>query len=419
MRLESNYFTPAKLLIMKIGLIRERKNPPDRRVAFLPEQCSHIQNLYPGIRFLVEPSEVRCVDDEMYMALGIEVSEDLDECDILFGIKEVPVWALIEGRTYFFFSHTIKKQAHNRKLLQEILNKKIVLVDYECMIDEQGNRTVAFGRFAGIVGAYNAFRMWMFRFHEIRMKAASECGDMEEMLDYARHHTNVIGPVKILVTGSGRVGNGAVEVLRNLGIRQVEPDDYLTNNYDVPVFTLVSSRHYLRHPNSENWDEQLFRSNPADYEGHFLAYGWCTDILIPCHYWNPSAPVLFNKEDMQSPHFKIKVISDVTCDLDGSVPTTLRTSTIADPFYDVDRMSLSEQKAFSGKDFITVCAVDNLPCELPWDSSKAFGEMLTLTVIPEIASGNLMAVCKATIANDGELTERFSYLHDFVHEPQK
>jgi len=408
----------SQSLNINIGLIRERKNPPDRRVAFLPEQCSAIQQQFPEIRFFVEHSEIRCVQDEMYMASGIEVTDDLRHCDVLFGIKEVPVWALQPGKSYFFFSHTIKKQAHNRKLLQEILAKNITMIDYECLVDEQGNRTVAFGRFAGIVGAYNAFRMWMLRYHEIHMKSASECGDMEEMLDYARHHTNVIEPVKIAVTGSGRVGKGAVEVLKNLGIRQVEPDDYLTNQYDEPVFTWLSSRHYLRNPNQETWDEKNYRENPVDFERHFLAYAYCTDILIPCHYWNPKAPVLFTADETRSPHFKIKVISDVTCDLEGSVPTTIRTSTIDDPFYDYNPDTQSEAASFSGDRHITVCAVDNLPCELPWDASKSFGDMLKETIIPELLSGQHVSIDKATLAKDGHLMPRYQYLADYVLEPE-
>jgi saccharopine dehydrogenase (NAD+, L-lysine forming) len=405
-------------LKIKIGLIKERKDPPDRRVAFLPEQCSSVQNKFPGIRFFVESSEIRCVQDEVYIASGIEVTDDLRHCDVLFGIKEVPIWALQEGKSYFFFSHTIKKQLHNRKLLKEILAKKITLIDYECLVDQQGNRTVAFGRFAGIVGAYNAFRMWLFRYHGIHMKSASECGDMEEMLDYARHHTKVIEPVKIAVTGSGRVGKGAVEVLRNLKIRQVEPEDYLNNQYDEPIFTWLSSRHYLRNPKQEIWDEKNYRENPMDFERHFLPYAYSTDILIPCHYWNPKAPVLFTAEEIILPQFKIKVISDVTCDLEGSVPTTIRTSTIGDPFYDYNPEKKSEAAPFSSDGNITVCAVDNLPCELPWDASKSFGEMLIETIIPELLTGQHVSMNKATIAKGGQLMPGYQYLADFVLEPE-
>lgn len=399
---------------MKLGLIRERKNPPDRRVAFLPSQCTDIQAANPSISFLIEPSDIRCVHDNEYLAQDLEVSTDIEKADILFGIKEIPAANLLPDKTYFFFSHTIKKQAHNQKLLQAALAKKITLVDYECLLDEKGNRTVAFGRFAGIVGAYNALRMWMYRFHQILLKPAFECGDMSEMMDYAQHHVSALEPIKIAITGSGRVGNGAREILKALNIKEVEPDDYLTNRYNYPVFAQLSSRHYLRHPEQETWDETHFRKNPEAYERHFQAFAQSTDLLITCHYWDPASPPLFTREEAAYSDFQIKVISDVTCDLEGSVPTTLRTSTIQNPFYDIDPQTFTEQTAFSAEKNITVCAIDNLPCELPYDSSKAFGEMLASHVIPGLLSGGSKSIEMATIVKNGKLTDRFQYLEDYA-----
>jgi alanine dehydrogenase len=399
---------------VKIGLIRERKNPPDKRVAFLPEQCKLIEEKYPEIHFQIEPSNIRCVPDEMYAGTGLEMGSNPKNCEILFGIKEVPPVDLISGKTYFFFSHTIKKQAHNKKLLQTAIEKEITLVDYECLLDKNGVRTVAFGRFAGIVGAYNALRMWMFRFHQIRLKPAFECGDMEEMLDYANHHTAVLSPIKIAITGRGRVGQGAIEVFQSLGIKEVSPFDYCNQNYSVPVFTVLSSKHYYENLSHKNWDENHFRKNPKEYRSHFMDFARCTDVLIPCHYWDPNAPVLFTKDDVKKPDFKIKVISDVTCDLNGSIPTTIRTSTIADPFFDIDAQSFEEKIAFSSEKNITICAVDNLPCELPYDASKAFGEMLIESVIPELVTKNYQSIEKAIICRKGELMPNFKYLQDYV-----
>jgi hypothetical protein len=270
-------------------------------------------------------------------------------------------------------------------------------------------------RITGVGMNPNAFRMWMFRFHDIRLKAASECGDMEEMLDYARHHTSGIGPIKIVITGSGRVGKGAVEVLKDLGIREVEPSDFISQTYEHPVFTLLSSRHYLKHKTHSDWDEHHFRQHPGDYESDFFRFAECTDLFIPCHFWDPKAPVLFSRSDAASDRFKIKVISDVTCDLDGSIPTTVRSSTIEDPFFDLDPLTWKERKAFSDNRNISICAVDNLPCELPFDASKAFGEMLEKHVIPELISGKHEAIERATIAKNGQLTPRFQYLSDYVY----
>jgi alanine dehydrogenase len=296
------------------------------------------------------------------------------------------------------------------------------LVDYECLVDKNGQRTVAFGRFAGIVGAYNALRMWMQRFHEIRLKAAFECGDMEEMLDYARHHVPRIGNIKLAITGTGRVGQGAIEVLKAIGIKEVQPEVYLTQEFEEPVFTVLSSKHYYHKINAEFWEEKDFRQNPEKYETKFSQFANSTDILIPCHFWDPKAPHLFSKEDTKNENFRIKVISDVTCDLNGSIPTTIRTTTIASPFFDIDPIKFQEMPAFSNPRNITICAVDNLPCELPFDASMAFGAMLSECVIPELVSGNLESIEKATIAKNGVLSPNFEYLSDYATmetEPSK
>ena len=401
---------------IKIGLIAERKNPPDKRVAFTPAQCLKIQAEFPGIKILVEPSPMRCIPDREYEALGIPVSNDLSDAEILFGIKEVPIEALIPGKTYFFFSHTIKKQAHNRRLLQELLSRKIEMVDYECLLDEKGGRTVAFGRFAGIVGAYNSLRIWLRRNANIELKNASDCSDMVEMLNSVRPFVEKIGNVRIAVTGTGRVGLGAIEVLENLGIKRVQPVEFISEKFNEPVFTVLSSRHYLRHKDNKPWNEAEFRTNPSEFVSGFMDFAKQTDILIPCHYWDPAAPALFSKEDISQPEFRISVISDVTCDIEGSIPTTLRASTIKDPFYDISRETCQEKAPFSNPENISICAVDNLPCELPLDASEAFGEMLMQHVIPELVSDKKPGIEGATITKNGQLCANFSYLKSFSEE---
>lgn len=402
---------------MKIGLIRERKNPPDRRVAFLPDQCALVQELYPNIQFLVEPSPDRCISDDEYQKLGIEVTESCRaECPILFGIKEVPPADLIDGKTYFMFSHTIKKQAHNRILLQKVLEKKITLVDYECILDEKGNRTVAFGRFAGIVGAYNAIRMWFLRYKNIILKPAHACANMAEMLDCAKKEMSQMGNIKIAITGSGRVGHGAIEVLRALSFKEVEPEIFVENEFENPVFTVLSSRHYIRHSSDNSWDEAHFRKNPETYQSEFMRFAKTTDVLIACAYWNPNAPLLFSRSDTANSDFRIRVISDVTCDLDGSIPTTLRTSSISEPFFDVDPQTFQEMPAFSNEKNITICSIDNLPTELPYDASRSFGEMLIKNVLPEIVVGGGRAMDGAKIASGGNLEPPFRYLENYAFE---
>lgn len=403
---------------LKIALIAERKSPPDRRVAFSPEQCLEIQGQFPQIEFIVEPSEVRCIPDFEYLRHGIRVSAEIRVAEVFFGIKEVPVEFLYEGSTYFFFSHTIKKQPHNRNLLKALLKKRIEMVDYECLLDKDGNRTVAFGRFAGIVGAYNALRMWLEKKAVTSLPPATHCRDMDEMLEKVRPFMTQLSGLKISITGTGRVGSGAVEVMENLGIPRMEAEAYLSYDGKSPVYCILSSKHYMRKPGADKWDESEFRLNPEVYQSDFIRFADATDLLISCHYWNPKAPPLFSLEDIRQNSFRISVISDVTCDINGSIPTTIRASIIANPFYDVQRKDGSEAPAFSSENNLTVCAVDNLPCELPLDASIAFGEMLEKHVIPELVSGDRPGIDGATICRNGVLLERFGYLQEFADQAE-
>lgn len=410
------HITPPTIYLVKIGLIRERKSPPDKRVAFLPAQCAFIQELYPEIEVVVEPSPHRCVSDDQYKQMGITVSENLGDCLVLFGIKEVPPSDLMEGKTYFMFSHTIKQQPHNRKLLQEALQKKICLVDYECITDEHHHRTVAFGRFAGIVGAYNAIRMWLMRHHNISLKPAFQCRDMDEMMASAREVLPLLMGAKMVITGSGRVGQGAMEVLRQLGIKELTATEFLIYGQEEPVFAVVSSRHYIKSKTVGIFQEQDFRKHPEEYESNFRPFFSRANVLLACAYWDPRAPILFSREEATDPDFQIQIISDVTCDMDGSIPTTVRASSISEPFYDLDPELWLEKPPFSSSQNITVCAVDNLPTELPYDASKSFGEMLIKHIIPELVLGGGRVIENATITKEGRLMPAFQYLENYAYE---
>ncbi len=399
---------------MKIGIIREGKNPPDKRVPFSPDQLRALKERFGSqISFLVESSPIRCFSDEEYQAAGIEVVDDISEADVLFGVKEVPVSQLIPEKTYFFFSHTIKKQAYNKRLLRAILDKNIRLVDYEVLKDEKGERVVAFGRWAGIVGAYNAFWTYGKKTALYDMKRASECKDLAEL---TRELKKVqLPPIKIVVTGAGRVGKGIKEILDILGIAEVDTHEFLHLYFEEPVFTVLSSSDYNRRKSDGGYDREEFYSHPEKYESHFLKFAEAGEMLIAGAYWNPGAPRLFKLEDIYSPDFSLSVIADVTCDLNGSIPTTLRSSTISEPVYDVERSSGQEIPAFGSQTSISVMAIDNLPCELPRESSMEFGKQLEKWVIPALLEEHAPILERATVARDGDLTLEFMYLMDFVY----
>lgn len=399
---------------MKIGIIREGKIPRDQRVPFTPEILQEIQDRGGiSLSFCVETSAFRCFTDQEYQEHGIEVVSDLSKADILFGVKEVPIDQLIPEKTYFFFSHTIKKQPRNRSLLQAILAKSIRLIDYELLKNPQGERVVAFGRWAGVVGAYNAFWTYGKKTGLYELRRASACKDLEDLKKELRNV--VLPPIKIIVTGSGRVGKGVLEILKILGVREVGPQEFLKEDFEEAVFTCLSSADYFRRKSDQGYDKTHFYANPEAYESQFLPFAVVGEILIAAAFWDPKAPRLFELEAIQSPEFSISVIADITCDIDGSIPTTRRASTILDPVYDVDRDSMQELPPFGKQHSISVMAIDNLPCELPRESSAEFARQLLEWVVPELGKPISPILEKATIARDGDLTLEFMYLNDYVN----
>ncbi len=417
--------------MQKIALIREGKTPPDRRVALTPTQCKEVLDKYKLVdkdfEILVQPSKIRCFSDEEYKDVGCKITEDINEASILLGVKEVPKPELIEGKTYLFFSHTIKKQPYNRDLLQKIIEKNVRLIDYEVLTDDAGNRVIAFGRYAGIVGAYNGILTYGKRFGLFDLKPANQCFDMEEM--WNEFEKVKLPNIKIAITGGGRVTSGAIEVLKGMGIKMVFAKDYLKNDYPEPVFAQLNSQdyHFKKGTNKDDkFNLNHFYNNAKEYDSNFLDFAKQTDLLIAAAYWNPESPVLFTKENMKQDDFKIKVIADITCDIEGSIPSTNRASTIAEPFYDYNIKTEKEEKPFSDKDNVTVMAVDNLPCELPRDASRDFGRELIDQVLPYLLFEDTPSylrehnytdthrITRANLTKDKDLTKEFEYLRDYL-----
>lgn len=398
---------------LNIGLIREGKVPPDRRVAFTPDQAEEIEQRFPGVRVFCQTSDTRAYGDEEYRERGIEVVEDVSACDVLMGIKEVQIKELIANKTYLFFSHTLKKQPHNRPLLREILAKNITLIDYEALKDDHGNRLVAFGRYAGIIGAYNALWTYGRRFNLFTIRRAFECFDVNDLKRELRHVK--LPAVKIILTGAGRVGRGAMETLDSANIRKVSAYDFLTKEFEEPVYVQLSSADYHIRKEGGKFNRDEFHRYPERYDSTFKAFAAAGDILIAGAYWNPKAPLLFTKADMQEKSFRTKVIADITCDIDGSIPSTRKASTIVDPLYDYDPAKDVVRPPLSNRNFITVMAVDNLPCELPRSASEEFGRDLIDKILPRLIIGDKEGVIeRATIASGGKLTPHFSYLEDYI-----
>ncbi len=401
--------------MLKVAIIREGKVPHDKRVPFTPEQCTMISKEFTNVKLVIQPSEWRSFKDEEYVRAGVKFKEDVSDCDILIGIKEVPKADLIPGKKYVFFSHTIKKQPHNRELLQTILKEKITLVDYECMVDANDNRIIGFGRFAGIVGAYNGLMAYGLKYHLYDLKHADLCHDKKEV--FRQLDTAHLANIKIVVTGGGRVANGACETMGAMNIRKVTPYEFLNYSFREPVYVQLHSQDYYESKDHSPFSAFDFHHHPENYRCTFSdsnSFASVSDMLIHCTFWDPKADILFTKSRMRDPDFRISVIADVTCDLNGSVPSTTKATTIDDKFYGYDPMNEKIVESFA-KDAITVMAIDNLPCELPRDASDGFGKHLFERVLPALFGDDKDGLIeRASITKDGKLTERFGYLKDYV-----
>jgi len=398
-----------------IGLIREGRVPPDKRVPFTPLQAEEIVQRFPHVIMLCQSSPVRCYQDKEYEENGIPVVSSVNDCDILMGIKEVQIPDLIANKTYLFFSHTLKAQPHNRKLLQAVIQKNIRLIDYEALRDSQGNRLVAFGRFAGIVGAYNGLLTYGKRFGLFTLRRAHECFDINDLK--LEVHKVKLPSIKIALTGAGRVAKGAMETLDTAGIRKVSPSEYLSRTFDEPVYVQLGSADYHVRNEGGHFNRDEFHKDPQRYHSTFANFAKVTDLLLAGAFWNPKAPVLFTLEDMRKTDFKIKVIADITCDINGSVPSTKMATSIADPLYDYDPKSDTIQPPMSGADFVTVMAIDNLPCELPRSASEEFGRDLIDRILkPLLMKDPEGIIARGTIAEKGNLTKHFAYLREYVSE---
>ncbi len=395
------------------ALIKERKNPPDRRVVFSPQACHEVMEAFPEAKIIAEHSDIRVFPDQAYQVAGVPVKEDVSEADVMLGVKEVPPSALIPNKKYFFFSHTIKKQPYNRGLLQEILKKKIELYDHETIVKANGGRLIGFGRYAGLVGTYNGFRALGFRQQTFILPKAENLPDLRAMKQALNEIT--LPALKIVLTGSGKVAKGAKEILEHLKIKKVAVEDFLNTEFETPVYCHIDVLDYNKRSDGTPGNRKEFYNDPSGYESNFMRFAKTGDMLITGHFYGEGAPYLFTREDAKDPEFNLKLVADITCDIDGPIASTVRPSTISDPFYGYDPMT-EKETTFDAPGAITVMAVDNLPCELPKDASEGFGEMFMDAVLPAFFNNDKDGILKRArmTTAEGTLTERFSYLQDYI-----
>ena len=401
--------------LTNIGIIRESRND-ENRTPLVPEHIKKYKESNPNINFIIQPSNSRCFSDEEYELCGAKINENLNECSIIFGVKEIDPNILINNRTYLFFSHTFKinKQQkniekHKKDLLLSILNKKITLIDYENIRGKNGTRCLGFGRFAGIVGCYNTLNLLLKVLGKQSLASAYKINDYERLVLNLK---NLYFPkTKILVTGDGRVAKGVIELLNQTNIKAVSKKDFLEKKFDQPIFCNLETKDYVTNNSSTNFNLEHFIDNPQDYSSSALQYLKETDILISAHYWDPSSPKIFENEDLKDLQ-NLKIVGDITCDINGSVPTTIRSTTIEEPNYWIERYTLKEID--ENNDGIAVMAVDNLPSELPRDSSTEFSEGIIKEVLPFLLKEDDGRILNGTITTDGSFLEKYNYLNDYI-----
>lgn len=398
---------------VKIGVIREGKNPPDKRVPLTPLQCKEIMDKFPGTEVVVEPSPIRAFTDKDYTDAGIILQDDLSDCDVIMGVKEVNKEDLIPNKQFFFFSHTFKKQPYNRDLLNALLANKIQLTDYEVLTQENGNRIIGFGRYAGIVGCYNGFRTYGLKHNLYSLKEANKCFDRKEM-ESELSKVTLPKDAKIVLTGFGRVGHGAREIMDLLPIMEVSPQEFLNDTFDKPCFTHLNVEDYNERQDGKEFDKSLFYESGEGHDSTFPRYLGVADMYVACHYWGNGAPFLFTREDLKAEYVKVSVVADISCDIDGPVASTLRPSTIADPIYGYNPSTESEAD-FQEDGVIAVMAVDNLPCELPRDASEDFGSELIKNVLPALLREDPTGIIHrgSETTKEGKLNDPFKYLEAY------
>lgn len=395
---------------MRIGIIKEGKTPPDTRVPLSPEQCAYIMDKYP-VEIWVQPSPNRCFTDKEYAEQGVRLTDEMDKCDVLIGVKEVKIKDLINDKKYFFFSHTIKRQVYNQDLLRAIVEKNIQLLDYEVLTNEKGKRVIAFGRWAGIVGAHNGLWTYGKRTKTFELPRMTTFKNFRAVKKFYREKLELPN-IKIVLTGSGRVGKGAAEVLDSMEIRKVKPKEFLEENFNEPVYTQLICNDYAARIDGKAFVKKDFYANPKLYKSIFEDYTKVADIMINGIYWDNDAPQFFTIKDMKRSDFNIKVIADVTCDIApiASIPSTLYATTITDPVFGFNTETEKAEAAFQ-ENTIDMMTIDNLPNELPRDASRHFGEQFINHVLEELLNDeNSDMIRKASITKNGDLTEKFEYL---------
>jgi hypothetical protein len=298
--------------------------------------------------------------------------------------------------------------------MQALIEKKITMIDYECLTHDDGHRIVGFGFWAGVVGAHNGLLTYGKKFGTHQMKAVHTMHNFEALKE--SYEGLLLPNIKIAVTGRGRVASGILDIMQYLDIAEVNTHDFFQKDFNYPVYVHLTGEELYARTDDSTYNRDNFHQHPEEYTSLFLPYAKKADVLMNGIYWDHDIPRLFELKDIQQPDFRLSVIADITCDENGSVPCNVGASTIADPVYGYCRKKLEPTLPFQpDEDSIDIMAVDNLPNELPRDASKYFGGYLINYVLPALLSGeNKQMMERATICSKGALGMHYDYLKEYA-----
>lgn len=432
-----------------IGIRREDKNKWEKRVPLVPSDVEKLVKNH-GIKVIVQPSQDhRAFSDSDYESCGAEINEDLTGCDIILGVKEIPKTEFLPSKGYIFFSHVIKGQPYNMPMLQALLDAKCTLIDYEKIENETGQRLIFFGRYAGLAGMVETLHALGKRLdHEgidnpfSVIKQPRYYASLDELKKCikavgedirTKGLPDAIKPFVCGFTGYGNVSKGAQEIYDLLGATEIDAEtirnglDGITNR-DLLYKVVFKEEHMFKHADSSQpFDLQHYFQNPQEYVSKFKDFHDKINLLVNCIYWTKECPYLLRREDAVAMYKngnrpKLKVIGDISCDIEGSVEITLKDTNLDDPMYVFDVDTESAKSGVQGNGPV-IMAIENLPCELPVDASNDFSSVL-VNFLPALACVDLKtawesvnfvpAIHGAVIAYQGQLTPEYSYIYDHL-----
>jgi len=435
-------------MIFTLGIRREDKNRWERRVPLIP---GHVQELKKkhGVETQIQSSEIRVFFDREYRDIGAQVRDDLSLCSVVFAVKEIPIDVFERGKTYVFFSHTIKGQKHNMPMLKKMMDMGCTLIDYERIVDKNGKRLVFFGRFAGLAGMVDT--LWIFgqrlKWENIEtpfgeIKQAIHYEDLEDIKKHlikvgrkieTRGLPESLTPLVIGFAGYGHVSIGAQEILDVLPVKEIKPDE-IESIYKNPsnkvIYKVVFREEHMVEPVSpgKKFDLQDYYDHPERYRPAFERYIPYLSILMNCVYWSARYPRLVTKEYLKKSfknkeNLRLKAIGDISVDINGAIEFTEKTTSPDNPVFVYNPITDTIKDGYKG-DGVVVMAVDNLPCELPRESSQSFSENL-LRFVPDIMKADFTVsdfdklalpseIKNAVILYQGKLTPNYNYINKYL-----